>query len=265
MWSWRGKRYLGGAHGVAGILHTLLQCPAHLLSPDACADIWATLAWLLRLQDKDGNWRTAAPAADAAFDTHELVQWCHGAPAVLLLLCRALRHPSAARHAHALPALARAVDRAAALVYRHGLLRKGLGACHGVAGSVFALLACARLYLHPPAAWAEGEAPAWAGEAPAGAGHARRESAEGSEGSAGSPTPTAHAPGRAAVARAAHLAHLARTPAVCAKMGVPARPHSLYEGLGGMCCAWAAVLGALRACGAREGCWGVPGYDDLGL
>lgn len=296
MWSWYGKRYLGGAHGVAGILHMLLQCPPHLLSPDACADIWATITWLLRLQDKDGNWRTKAPGQDAAFDKNELIQWCHGAPAMLMLFCRALRHPSASKYTHILPELTRAIDKAASLVYRHGLLRKGLGACHGVAGSVFALLTCARLYLHPPAAWAKGKAPAWAT-------HTRMNSG-GSVSSDRSmdtpraitptiaplltplasrsplipsrtpllpptplPTPAAsddlEAKGRKALSRAVHLAHLVLSPDVFAKMFVPDRPHSLYEGLAGMCCAWAAVLAALRGCGAKEGCWGMPGYDDL--
>uniref|UniRef100_D8QM16 Squalene cyclase N-terminal domain-containing protein n=1 Tax=Schizophyllum commune (strain H4-8 / FGSC 9210) TaxID=578458 RepID=D8QM16_SCHCM len=239
MWSWCGKRYLGGAHGVAGILHMLLQCPPHLLSPDACADVWATIAWLLRLQDKDGNWRTKAPNLDAAFDKNELIQWCHGAPGILMLLCRSLRHPSASRYNHILPELTHAIDKATSLIYRHGLLRKGLGACHGVAGSVFALLTCARLYLHPPPAWTKGKTPAYAS-------HTR-------------------AKGRKALYRAVHLAHLVLSPEVFAKMFVPDRPHSLYEGLAGMCCAWAAVLAALRGCGAKEGCWGMPGYDDLML
>ncbi|KAL1751937.1 hypothetical protein FB107DRAFT_266034 [Schizophyllum commune] len=304
MWSWCGKRYLGGAHGVAGILHMLLQCPPHLLSPDACADVWATIAWLLRLQDKDGNWRTKAPTVDAAFDKNELIQWCHGAPGILLLLCRALRHPSASRYTHILPELTHAIDKATSLIYRHGLLRKGLGACHGVAGSVFALLTCARLYLHPPPAWTKGKTPAYAS-------HTRVDSGDLSDGSA-SPTPrtspttpptatfaaAAHTPlptplatladhpallssplptpiigelddleakGRKALYRAVHLAHLVLSPEVFAKMFVPDRPHSLYEGLAGMCCAWAAVLAALRGCGAEEGCWGMPGYDDLML
>jgi len=36
-----------------------------------------------------------------------------------------------------------AVGRAADITYRRGLLRKGVGLCHGIAGNVFALLAAA--------------------------------------------------------------------------------------------------------------------------
>ena len=67
-----------------------------------------------------------------------------------MLLSRALQDPSAARYARRVPSALRAVDRAANLVYRHGLLRKGLGACHGTAGSVFALLAAARAQVRGP-------------------------------------------------------------------------------------------------------------------
>ena len=51
------------------------------------------------------------------------------------------------RHAHNLiPNIARikeALAKAADITYRQGLLRKGVGLCHGVSGNVFALLAAA--------------------------------------------------------------------------------------------------------------------------
>lgn len=40
------------------------------------------------------------------------------------------------------------IQRGASLVYRHGLLRKGVGLCHGVGGSVFALLAVSDAFHH---------------------------------------------------------------------------------------------------------------------
>ena len=68
----------------------LLSCPRVLITPhwDALLD---TLEWLLALQQPSGNWPHKAPSPsprtsssqDDADD--ELVQWCHGAPALLIL------------------------------------------------------------------------------------------------------------------------------------------------------------------------------------
>lgn len=64
--------------------------------------------------------------------------------------------------------------------------------------------------------------------------------------------------------RAVHLSHLA-----CAyerltskgQMVTPDRPYSLYEGVAGMCCAWADVLKALEGTSGLQ--YGMPGYSDL--
>ena len=64
--------------------------------------------------------------------------------------------------------------------------------------------------------------------------------------------------------RAIHLAHLA-----CAyekltsegKMGTPDKPYSLYEGVAGMCCAWADVLDGLGANERSRAA--MPAYNDL--
>ncbi|KAF9461551.1 hypothetical protein BDZ94DRAFT_1263373 [Collybia nuda] len=76
----------------------------------------------------------------------------------------------------------------------------------------------------------------------------------------------------------AHLAHLTTTHASLVargEMGVPDRPLSLYEGLAGMCCAWALVLWRIsRQSPDRPEIehedgedkvlrGGMPGYDDL--
>ncbi|KAL1756757.1 hypothetical protein FB107DRAFT_260695 [Schizophyllum commune] len=244
MWSWHAKRYLGGAHGVAGILNVLLQCPSHLLN-EAYDDIWDTVDWFVSIHDEDGNWPSKAPA-HTAYDVNELIQWCHGAPGVLMLLSRALQHPSAARYARRVPSALRAVDRAANLVYRRGLLRKGIGACHGTAGSIFALLAAARLYAHRAVAAEDGN------------GKGRVEGPGGLETRA-----RQEEKARENVARAAHLAHLVLMPEVVAKMGTSDRPHSLYEGLAGMVCAWGSVLLALRRGSEADERWGLPGLDDL--
>ncbi|KAF9458544.1 hypothetical protein BDZ94DRAFT_1325422 [Collybia nuda] len=75
----------------------------------------------------------------------ELVQWCHGAPGILILLSTIIqwshKDPKNNLDTALYDTLATSLRAGARLVYRHGLLRKGLGLCHGVAGSVFALLA----------------------------------------------------------------------------------------------------------------------------
>lgn len=110
------------------------------------------------------------------------------------------------------------------LVYEHGVLRKGVGLCHGVAGSVYTLLGVSdALDAEPHGEW---------------------------------------------FLRAAHLAQLAcayETLASEGQMGTPDRPYSLYEGVAGMCCAWAEVLDRLtgQSSTLRKISCGMPGYDDL--
>ena len=117
-----------------------------------------------------------------------------------------------------------AMQRGGELVYTHGLLRKGVGLCHGVAGSVYALLAISdTLDSDTSTCW---------------------------------------------LSRAVHLAHLATEYSVLERKGemrVPDDPYSLYEGVAGMCCAWAEVLLRLgvKGRGTRKRKSGMPGYDDL--
>jgi hypothetical protein len=69
--------------------------------------------------------------------------------------------------------------------------------------------------------------------------------------------------------RAVHLALLATGYKDLTKegqMGVPDRPWSLYEGVGGMCCTWTAVLTMYKK--QNEGCSknvfvGMPGFNDI--
>lgn len=114
--------------------------------------------------------------------------------------------------------------RGADIVYETGLLRKGVGLCHGVGGSVYALLAASN--------------------------------------SLDSPTDTPY------LKKSVHLAHLATFNDRFVEEGdmkIPDNPWSLYEGLAGMCCAWADVLVRVAEQGQREAGSGsrMPGYDDL--
>ncbi|KAF8218307.1 hypothetical protein K438DRAFT_1914254 [Mycena galopus ATCC 62051] len=239
MWTWHGRRYLGAAHGVAGILHILLLCPADIILP-YMESILLTVDWLIGCQDMHGNWPTAAPTGFPTGDS-DLVQWCHGATGTLLLLCTVLRCATPTSAAPLLGKVIASVQASAALVYRHGLLSKGVGLCHGVGGSVFALLAVSDV-LDP----------------------ARNQQTKPSKSKSNGNTNSQVNEDNYYLVRAVHLAQLAASPETRGQMGVPDHPWSLYEGMAGMCCAWAEVLRRVtlkqgRPCERS----GMPGFDDV--
>ncbi|KAL7284402.1 hypothetical protein ACG7TL_001692 [Trametes sanguinea] len=229
MWKWHGSRYLGAAHGVVGILHQVLHAPSHIIAPH-WPKILSTVEWLVAIQDPLGNWPSKAGrhmpyvsggaaaqqeskriGVDEEYDD-ALVQWCHGATGFLIFFSALLRRAAQSPQTCALPStlhdsLIAALKRAGELVYTRGLLRKGVGLCHGVGGSVYGLLAVSDV-LDPPAPAHDVQEKYW-------------------------------------LARAVHLADLAtgyQAMTQKGQMAVPERPYSLYEGVAGMCCAWAEVL-----------------------
>ncbi|KAF9261129.1 Lanthionine synthetase C-like protein [Marasmius fiardii PR-910] len=245
MWSWHGKRYLGAAHGVVGILHILLLCPIALIER-YLPEIIQTIEWVVSLQDEEGNWPTKAPNRAVSHhsrkEANDLVQWCHGAPGTLILLSRFLQlsylepekvNISSSTHSHIVASL----RGGASIVYRHGLLRKGIGLCHGIAGSVYSLLAVADAMALVDDVENTGN---------------KRNS-------------------HYYFTRAAHLAELATHFEGFTKDGemkVPDRPLSMFEGMAGMCCAWGEVCDRIRQTSNRREKWyrprsGMPGYDDL--
>lgn len=179
------------------------------------------------------------------------LRWCHGAPGILIMLStffkRSLLHPEQLPVSQALhDKIITAFHRGASLVYRHGLLRKGVGLCHGTGGSVFALLAVSDILNYDEKHFRA---------------HVSNETSF--------PLSTNYY-----LLHAIHLAHLAASHEDLTDeghMSVPDHPWSLYEGVAGMCCAWAEVLYRLDPrSGARsrlkEGkgmCSGMPGFDDI--
>jgi hypothetical protein len=135
------------------------------------------------------------------------------------------------------------LQRGCALVYMRGLLRKGIGLCHGVAGSVYALLAASDVL-----------------DAPCTVNISQSSRSEATT----SPS-NYHAP---YFTQAAHLAHLATYSSSLTRKGdmkTPDHPWSLYEGMAGMCCAWGEVLLRMKDT-ERSNCFlcsGMPGYDDI--
>jgi hypothetical protein len=165
---------------------------------------------------------------------HIYCSWCHGAPAFLILFSTLLRLSATPSHPLILPPtlhsnLTISIQRGADLVYKNGFLRKGVGICHGVAGNVFALLAVSEV-LDPYCNASHQECPY--------------------------------------LLRAMELAYLAttyRSLTNSGEMRTPDHPWSLYEGMAGMCCAWAAVLQKFEVKDPGNFGSGMPGYADINV
>eukprot|EP01090_Pellita_catalonica_P009364 TRINITY_DN2042_c0_g2_i1.p1 TRINITY_DN2042_c0_g2~~TRINITY_DN2042_c0_g2_i1.p1 ORF type:complete len:474 (-),score=73.31 TRINITY_DN2042_c0_g2_i1:306-1727(-) len=146
MYKWHEKQYFGGAHGLMGIL-TLLMSTIHSekspitqllkqeekdFSVDGLKrDLVATAKRMLREKFPSGNYPTR-PNADASRDT--LVQWCHGALAVGLYLCRLLVFLG---DGDDLKWLKDELLSISDVLWERGLLRKGTGLCHGISGNAY--------------------------------------------------------------------------------------------------------------------------------
>lgn len=243
------NRPFSDSYAKVGILHVLLSCPSNLFLP-FLKEILDTVEWLLECQDAEGNWPTQAPGKNHVLGRkpNDLVQyvilnvlskvslhlqffrWCHGAPGTLILLSTVLR---LSRQKETFIPLSQefeqriisALHRGADLVYRRGFLRKGIGLCHGVAGSVFALLAVSDVL----------------------------------------DTTSETVQQKPYLKEAVHMAYNAvfyESLTSQGEMKEPDRAWSLYEGAAGMCAAWGEVIYRLKSGRARK-CSGMPGFDDL--
>lgn len=139
LWKWHQKIYLGSAHGVAGILQTLLSFNDEVCllgrrsDHDYMNDIHGTIRSLLSVKFLSGN----IPSSIGK-ERDNLVQWCHGAPGLILLLVKAYEVFDEVDH------LKQACDIAFNVVWTRGLLRKGMGLCHGISGNAYSFLALHR-------------------------------------------------------------------------------------------------------------------------
>mmetsp|Transcript_29806 Transcript_29806/g.86483 ORF Transcript_29806/g.86483 Transcript_29806/m.86483 type:complete len:395 (+) Transcript_29806:1-1185(+) len=125
---WHDKCYFGGAHGIAGILLTLLQLQPHELTDDARELIRATADALIAKRFDSGN----LPSSEGSKD--RLVHWCHGATGLVPLLVKLASVFSEARYLEI-------AKEAGEVVWLRGLLStKGVGLCHGTPGNGYALL-----------------------------------------------------------------------------------------------------------------------------
>ncbi|XP_015515778.2 lanC-like protein 3 [Neodiprion virginianus] len=145
MYSYYETEYLGAAHGLSSILQVLIQTPKFLESdPVAEKLVQASVDYLLGLQTKSGNFPCAMDELDrrSRSEIDELVHWCHGAPGVVYLMAAAYLHWKDERYLES-------CLKCGELTWRKGLLKKGPGICHGIAGSGYVFLLLYRLTQDP--------------------------------------------------------------------------------------------------------------------
>ena len=93
-----------------------------------------TLDYFVSLQYPSGNFPSSI-VGQTAPTNDKLIHWCHGAPGVVHLLIRAQKiWPN--NNSYILSA-----KHSGEAIWQRGLLKKGYGICHGVAGNTYAFLA----------------------------------------------------------------------------------------------------------------------------
>ncbi|EDW27908.1 GL19966 [Drosophila persimilis] len=146
MYTTHGTQYLGASHGLAGIMHMLLDSPwfrktAIPISATMVSDIKGSIDFIVGLQTEEGNYPCSLE--DVRYGINKgLHQWCHGAPGLVYMLAKAYLVFHEDKY---LKALRRCAD----LVWKKGILYKGPGLCHGVSGNGYVFLLLYRLTKEP--------------------------------------------------------------------------------------------------------------------
>lgn len=140
MFSYYETEYLGAAHGLCAILQMLLSFPNYLdRNPEAEHKVKNSVDFLLSLQTGSGNFPCAMNEVEQPrSDANELVHWCHGAPGVVYLMAKAFLRWKERKYMDSCLLCGE-------VVWKKGLLKKGPGICHGVAGSGYVFLLLYRL------------------------------------------------------------------------------------------------------------------------
>ena len=135
IWSWHGKKYLGAAHGVAGVLYVLLCCSSKELDSIGNLHLWieTTLDVILdRYSVTDANSRNIVSTTDSR--KNNLVHFCHGATGWIPLLLKMWAISRKEKYLHM------ALECGETVWKRGILVSKGPGICHGIGGSICALV-----------------------------------------------------------------------------------------------------------------------------
>lgn len=131
MYQYHDKEYLGAAHGISAILFALLKQD---LTEDDVNGVKKTIDQLLSLQNNHGNF----PSKYNNRENVHLVHWCHGAPGMFYLMAKAYLKFGEQKY---LTSCLKMGD----LIWKHGLLKKGPGLCHGIGGNGYVHLLLYRI------------------------------------------------------------------------------------------------------------------------
>lgn len=134
MFSFHGKEYLGAAHGLSSILLMLMNYKKWFIgNPSKSKLIKECVDYLLSIIHPNGNISPCENTPSQNSSENELVHWCHGAPGVIYLFAKSWYIWRDEKYFRACIVIGE-------LVWRYGLLRKGPGICHGIAGSGYVFL-----------------------------------------------------------------------------------------------------------------------------
>jgi len=121
-WKWHGHRYLGAVHGDIGIITQVV-----LTDPELAPCVELPLDRLLDMQLADGNWPSSE---DSSRTSKGLVQFCHGAPGVVIsLLSLRPYYPELQTK------IDEAIRKGRECIWNQGLLKKEPNLCHGIFGN----------------------------------------------------------------------------------------------------------------------------------
>ncbi len=133
------RRYdIGLVHGLAGNLYLILHFPELVERLGAVGEVRASLDCLADCVEAEGGMLEVLPSRHSEPRVFtDKVHWCNGTTGAVFLFARAYE-------VFGEGAYLEAARRAAEHVWRYGLLRKGNGLCHGIAGNAYAFLSLYR-------------------------------------------------------------------------------------------------------------------------
>lgn len=95
--------------------------------------VYVSIFFVTALQERDGNFPIALASEKQRNTEKRLIHWCHGAPGAFYFLAKAYSIFNDNRYLDA-------CKKSADLIWKYGLLKKGSGICHGIAGNGYVFL-----------------------------------------------------------------------------------------------------------------------------
>jgi len=146
MWTWYNDEYLGGIHGVAGILNTIIEIKEINQKYKQLIENMLNICYKFQYKiDNNDDRSIIKPRNYAATiesirdkNTDYLVQYCHGATGYVFLYCNGYQKFEQEQYLQ----LAIAAQE---VVWQRGMLTKGSGLCHAMGGNGYTFLSIYRI------------------------------------------------------------------------------------------------------------------------